>query len=157
MARHKKTQAAEEDEPTLDISSLIDVCFLLLIYFLVTTTITKKEQDLSMTLPSVAPSDVPPHIRPLFLRLEANGFIYIRSESGEETLVEQNTKSRTLDNLSPRLTLYANAAKGSDSVPLVQVYVDGEAKQRRVIDVLNALAGAGISKVTFTDLIDSQK
>ena len=28
------------DEPTLDISSLIDVCFLLLIYFLVTTTIS---------------------------------------------------------------------------------------------------------------------
>jgi hypothetical protein len=33
MARHKKIQAPEEDEPGLDISSLIDVCFLLLIYF----------------------------------------------------------------------------------------------------------------------------
>ena len=51
MARHKKIQAPEEDEPGLDISSLIDVCFLLLIYFLVTTQIIKKEQELSTALP----------------------------------------------------------------------------------------------------------
>jgi biopolymer transport protein ExbD len=41
MARHKKYQADEEANPALDISSLIDVCFLLLIYFLVATTILK--------------------------------------------------------------------------------------------------------------------
>ena len=155
--RHKKTQAPEEDEPMLDISSLIDVCFLLLIYFLVTTTITKKEQDLNMTLPSMAPSDTPPEIRPLFIRLEANGFVYIRADGAPEELVEQDTETRTLSNLAPRLDLYASAARGSNSEPVVQVYVDGEAKQQRVIDVLNALAGAGITKVTFTDLLDSQE
>ena len=38
MARHRKYEAAEEADPQLDISSLIDVCFLLLIYFIVTST-----------------------------------------------------------------------------------------------------------------------
>lgn len=155
MARHKRVQAPDEDEPGLDISSLIDVCFLLLIYFIVTTTITKKEQDLSLALPSQALSDTPPEIRPLFLRVEANGFIYIRPEGAQDELVEQDPESRILENLVPRLELYSSAAKNSNSKPIVQVYVDGEAKQQRVIDVLNALAGAGIATVTFTDLIDA--
>ena len=36
MARHRRAEAPEEDKPELSISPLIDVCFLLLIYFLVT-------------------------------------------------------------------------------------------------------------------------
>ena len=156
MSRRKRGKPAEEDEPGLDISSLIDVCFLLLIYFLVTTTIVKKEQDLSLALPSQALSDVPPEIRPLFLRIEANGFIYIRPEGAPDELVEQDPEARVLENLVPRLDLYSSAAKGSNSKPIVQLYVDGEAKQQRVIDVLNALAGAGIATVTFTDLVDAE-
>lgn len=154
--RRKKIQAPEEDEPMLDISSLIDVCFLLLIYFLVTTTITKKEQDLNMTLPAMAQSNNVSEIRPLLIRLEANGFVYLQSDGAPEELVEQDPDQRKLDNLEPRLKLYASSAKASNSEPVVQVYVDGEAKQQRVIDVLNALAGAEISTVTFTDLLDSQ-
>ena len=55
MARHRKYEAEEESDPALDISSLIDVCFLLLIYFLVTSTITPRETDLGMALPSPMP------------------------------------------------------------------------------------------------------
>ena len=39
MARHKKLEMVEDEDPKLDISSLIDVCFLLLIYFLVATSL----------------------------------------------------------------------------------------------------------------------
>ena len=45
MARHRRATALEEDKPELSISPLIDICFLLLIYFLVTTTIKQKERD----------------------------------------------------------------------------------------------------------------
>ena len=103
MSRRKKMEGPEDDEPGLDISSLIDVCFLLLIYFLVTTTIVKKEQDIDMTLPSVAPSDTPPDIRPFFIKLEANGFISIRSDGTPEQLIESDPDSRALSNLVPLL------------------------------------------------------
>lgn len=156
MARHKKGKRPEEDEPGVDISSLIDVCFLLLIYFLVTSTIVKKEQDLNMTLPSVAPSDTPPEIRPLFIKLEANGYIYLRTDGAPEELIESDPDARELPNLAPRLETYSSAARNSASEPVVQVYVESEAQQQRVIDVLNALAGAKITKVTFTDLIDNE-
>ena len=62
MARHKKFQVEQEPEPELDISSLIDVCFLLLIYFLVTSTITPRETDLGMSLPAANPSNEQPKI-----------------------------------------------------------------------------------------------
>jgi len=42
LQRHGTEDSLLPDEPTLDISSLIDVCFLLLIYFLVTTTIQPR-------------------------------------------------------------------------------------------------------------------
>ncbi len=154
MARHKKMTAPDDDEPGLDISSLIDVCFLLLIYFIVTTTIVKKEQDLDMALPSTAPSDTPPEISPFFIKLEANGYISTRGEGTPEQLVESDPDTRELQTLLPMLQTYSDAALSADQEPLVQVYVEADARQQRVIDVLNALATVGISKVTFTDLID---
>lgn len=156
MSRRKKMEVPDDDEPGLDISSLIDVCFLLLIYFLVTTTIVKKEQDISMALPSVAPSETPPDIRPLFIKLEANGYISTRSDGTPEQLVESDPDARELPTLVPLLESYKSAAEATDSEPLVQVYVEADARQQRVIDVLNSLAQVGISKVTFTDLIDPE-
>ncbi|MDB4419108.1 biopolymer transporter ExbD [bacterium] len=41
----RKKDRAELDEPQLDISSLIDVCFLMLIFFLVTTTIGRRSRS----------------------------------------------------------------------------------------------------------------
>jgi len=156
MARHKKMQSPDEDEPGLDISSMIDVCFLLLIYFIVTTTIVKKEQDLDMALPSVAPSETPPEISPFFIKLEENGYISIRSDGTPEQLVESDPDSRALPTLQPLLETYRDAAMASSQEPLVQIYVEAEARQQRVIDVLNSLAATGISKVTFTDLLDEE-
>ena len=156
MARHKKIQPPDEDEPGLDISSLIDVCFLLLIYFLVTTQIIKKEQQLSTALPAVAPSETPPDLAPMLILLEANGSISIKNESGVIELIESNVDVRKLDNLSQRLDLHKSAADVTGKKALVQIRVDGDAVQQRVTDVLNSLAGAGITEITFTDLLDPE-
>jgi len=153
MARHKRAEAIEEDAPKLDISSLIDATFLLLIYFLVTTTIQPREQDLNMTLPAAAPSDTPPEIEPKLIKIDANGAIYVGT-GGAQIPMDSDAGNRNVPLLSSDLKAYADLAKSAASEPLVQIYVDGGAQQQRVIDVLNALAGVGISKVTFTDLID---
>ncbi|MGD1978945.1 MAG: biopolymer transporter ExbD [Akkermansiaceae bacterium] len=156
MARHKKMEPPEVDEPGLDISSLIDVCFLLLIYFLVTTQIVKKEQELSTALPAVAPSDTPPELAPMLIIVEANGSVSIKNESGALELQDSDTSSRDLPNLSKRLGLHKSAADISGSKALVQIKVDGDTEQQRVTDVLNALAGAKITEITFTDLLDPE-
>lgn len=154
MARHRKYDKAEEAMPALDISSLIDVCFLLLIYFLVATTIQKKEVDVPLALPAAAPSDADmPEIDPLFIKVDANGAIFTGTGSNQ-TMMDTDIASRQVPMLSQQLGLYVTGANSGGKKPLVQMWVDGGANQQRVIDVLNALVGAGISSVTFTDLVD---
>ncbi len=152
MARREQ-QAFEDDEPGLDISSLIDVCFLLLIYFLVTTTIQPRESDLQMQLPASAPSESTPDIDPMFIRVDAAGAIYQGSGADAEKL-DTDLDDHRLPKLLERLSVYVSTA-GEGNEPLVQIWVDAEAQQQRVIDVLNALAAKEITKVTFTDLIDN--
>lgn len=153
MARKKVSDTLEDDEPGLDISSLIDVCFLLLIYFIVTTTIQPREQDLKMQLPAAAPSETPPTLEPVFIKIEKSGTISLNTGPSQET-VESETDNRKLTYLYERLDSYASAARAGGGEPIVQVWADGEAQQQRIIDVLNCLASLGISKVTFTDLVD---
>lgn len=154
MARHKNSKVEEEGMPELDISSLIDVCFLLLIYFIVTSTITPREQDLGMALPANSPpSSEQPKIDPMFIKVDANGAIFAGVGDAQQPL-DTDGSVRELPLLNQQLQLYSNAAKSAGNNPLVQVWVDPGTVQQRVIDVLNALALAGISSVTFTDLIE---
>ncbi|NWK57104.1 biopolymer transporter ExbD [Verrucomicrobiaceae bacterium N1E253] len=154
MARKKVSDNLEEDEPGLDISSLIDVCFLLLIYFLVTTTIQPREQDLKMTLPAAAPSSEPPELAPMFIKVDKSGSIYINTGAEQEAL-DSDANVRKLPQLKGRLDSYANAARAGGKEPIVQIWADGEAAQQRVVDVLNCLASAKVNSVTFTDLVDT--
>ncbi len=154
MARHKKQQVAPEPDPALDISSLIDVCFLLLIYFIVTSTIQPREQDLSLALPGMSTNQAEqPDIEPFLISVDATGAVST-GLGAEQVTLDTDMGIRELPLLKAQLELYASGVKAANQQPLVQIYANGEATQQRVIDVLNALAGVGISAVTFTDLLD---
>lgn len=153
MARHKKYETAEEGDPALDISSLIDVCFLLLIYFIVTSTITPRESDLGMALPaSSPPSDSQPKIEPFYIKIDPTGTVYTGVEAAQQAM-DSDLSVRELPLLTSQLEMYHNAAKAASSTPLVQICADEGSTQQRVIDVLNALATVGINSVTFTDSV----
>lgn len=149
ITRKKKTRPLENDEPALNISSLIDVCFLLLIYFLVTTQIVKKEQEISSTLPVPNPVDPPAEIAPFELIIGANGHVSTRNESGVIELIESDHSIRELPNLSGRLRIYRSASLISGQKPVVKLKIEEETRQQRVTDVLNALAGERIEDITF--------
>lgn len=154
MARHKRSFIEKEAEPQLDISSLIDVCFLVLIYFLVAMTVIPAERDLGMALPTpnaIDPNNSP--IQPMFIRVDAAGAIFTGVKNGERQM-DTDTQSRDLPLLASQLDLYHDAARSAGETPLVQIWVDPGAVQQRVVDVLNALASAGIASVTFTDLAE---
>ncbi|WP_018971077.1 ExbD/TolR family protein [Rubritalea marina] len=150
MSRRKKAQAPEEDEPLLDISSLIDVCFLLLIYFMVTATIQPRESDLGLNLPTTASnSDSQTEIDPMFIEVKEDGSIVVnREEQMDQGAVGRR---RNLPMLEDRLLIYKEGASAANTAPLVQVAVDSEAPHESVVDVLNCLVGLEITKVTFTD------
>lgn len=155
MARHKRHQVIEDLNPALDISSLIDVCFLLLIYFIVTSTIAPREQDLGLQLPGVGMSAEQPKIAPMLITISDTGTISATS-GGEPQTLDNDPGLRELPLLNAQLELYVSGVNAAGEKPLVQIFASPEATQQRVIDVLNALAGAKINAVTFTDLIDSE-
>lgn len=152
MARHKTTLTEPDSEPQLDISSLIDVSFLLLIYFLVTSTLAPRERDLPLVVPGDNPAPSSP-IQPLFIRVNEQGEVFIGKGVGERPM-DGDKGSRDTPLLANYLNLYQSAARSAGEKPLVQIWVDPGVTQQRVIDVLNALAAAKIADVTFTDLVE---
>jgi len=153
MARHKTIILENEGDPTLDISSLIDVCFLLLIYFIVTSTINPEERDLGLALPDTNPTPViQPPIPPMALRIDEKGAV-IAGQGDAEQVLDTDVDSRELPLLLMQLDLYKSAAISSGDIPKVMLEVNENVRQQRTIDVLNAFAAAGISSVAFNELI----
>ena len=147
MGRRVQLRPEADDEPKLDMSSLIDVSFLLLIYFLVTSTLEKKEADLGLTLPTENPdsSSTQVEIDQMIIVVDPEGAVIVNDE-----VLDTDLNKRELPNLSARLKMYKKAAELSGSKPLVVVAADDSSKGQRLVDVLNALAGEGIKHVTMT-------
>ena len=100
-------------EPGLDISSLIDVAFLLLIYFIVTTTLTKSEADLGMVLPGVASNQsTSVKVDQMVVKVAADQSVFVNDE-----LVDSDPNDHLLPNLTDRLDRYAASAKIAPTAP----------------------------------------
>ncbi|MFT5881788.1 MAG: biopolymer transport protein ExbD [Crocinitomicaceae bacterium] len=145
--RNYVSQAEEEVAP-VDISSLIDVCFLLLIYFLVTATIMPRESDLDLQLPGPGVNQ-PVDDLVIRLNLEETGVVSMAQESGSAEVLDTDGDSRSLPLLKDRINLMQMAAAPNDL--LVQIDVEEEASHQRFIDVMNCLSEMEVGKVSFID------
>ena len=130
----------------LDISSLIDVSFLLLIYFVATSTLDPLEGDLEMTMPFLSEGAMGPVglDHPVII-VNAAGAILMESE-----LLNTDIESRRLVMLEDRLTTYVTAwglANVSGNGPTVELEVDDTVAGQRFIDVMNCFAEVGIRDV----------
>ena len=136
-----------EQEPELDISPLIDVAFLLLIYFLVTTTLQKSEADLSLVLPGVEEQDSKEvKIDQMLVEIDANGAVLVNDE-----VTDANPADRELANLTDRLTRYSASAEIANTETQVIIDCHSEAVGQRFIDVLNVCAKANIKNVSLAN------
>lgn len=138
---------ADEDEPELDISPLIDVAFLLLIYFLVTTTLQKSEADLSLVLPGVEQQDSKEvKIDQMLVRIDADGVVLVNDE-----VSDSDPNDRDLPNLTDRLSRYSASAEIANTETQVIIDCDEDAIGQRFIDVLNVCAKADIKNVSLAN------
>jgi len=134
------------DEPALDISSLIDVCFLLLIYFLVTTTIQPREQDLSMVIPPA--HGIPVDIPLMVIEVRQAGEVVVNPGDAAE-IYDRDADARELPHLKNRLSMLSGM--GRTHAPKVLLKVHDEVDQQRYVDVLNCLSEAGIRGIALQD------
>ncbi|MCB1276214.1 biopolymer transporter ExbD [Prosthecobacter sp.] len=139
MTKKKRFKADQVEDPGLDISSLIDVSFLLLIYFLVTSTLEPRESDLSMEMPTDSGKASSIQIDPLKIRLTAEGQITI----ADQVMADDGQMESELDR-------YKQLTDATNKKPLVIVSSDDDAKQQRFIDLMNALAKVGITTITLS-------
>jgi len=130
----------------LQIAPLIDCVFLLLIYFMVSTSLKRSEADLSFTLPGqVAQAKVMKMLDEQIIEVRANGAIVLNNKTYSDST------NADLSNLEYTLTRYREAALMANTVAMITIVADDESIHERVIDVLNACAGAGVTNVTFGD------
>lgn len=132
------------EKTELQIAPLIDVVFLLLIYFMVSAQLKRTEADLDLALPgSVSVSaqmEIPDE---QIIEVLSSGEIVLNNK------VYASQDKSDLAGLEYTLLRYAQAAKISKSKAVITIAAEDDAVHERVIDVLNACAGAGIKNVTF--------
>ena len=94
----------------VDMSAMVDLSFLLLVFFLVTTTLLAKEKDLPLALPST--SGIPGDMKPIAIRVQADNRVVLHpGQSFEEEVAGANSDHELAD-LKQRLALLQASRKG---------------------------------------------
>lgn len=122
-------------EIDINLTPLIDVVFLLLIFFMVSTTFV-KESEIDLTLPQASAElreDPGPNIQ---IAVDRNGDIFVNDQG----LI--NTQVATI-----RQALAD--ARGDADDPVVIISADAAASHQRVVDIMDAARQAGLFRITF--------
>ena len=145
------------EAPNIDVSSLIDVCFLLLIYFIITSTIAEQESDLMIQLPT--PSGFSPeYIEPMQFHITKDGAISQidpLSHAHQQLTQSGNTdfSHRTPEDMtrfSHHLKTYSQLA-GENA--MVVINTEPETPAQYVIDFLNTTSAYNIQKIVFKETL----
>jgi len=127
------------------IAPMIDVVFVIMLFFMVMAGAVKVERELNTQLPGSAETSTSVEF--------VDEQVITIAESGEVMLNEEpmdTPTSREMHALRATLTRLKKAGDEAHSPTLVTVVSEPNAKYSRTIDVLDALAVAEISNVTFT-------
>jgi len=124
---------------------MIDMVFLLLVFFMVTAKPIKQESDLGLGLPGAVSQeesvDIPDEQR---IVIAENGQIILND------LNLDSAESRDLPELLATLKRFKEAADRNKGKALVTLAPDDATPHQRVVDVLSVCALAELTNVTFT-------
>lgn len=126
------------------IAPMIDVVFLLLIFFIVSSTMEKQEADISFQLPGVVeqndPIDLPDE---QIIEIDRSGQVVVNEyhydSPGAPRFVE----------LTAMLTRFKQASAANKVAAIVTIAPDDAVPHQIVVRVMDACARAGIENVNF--------
>lgn len=127
------------------IAPMIDVVFVIMLFFMVMAGSVKVEKELNSQLPGNAETSGATEF--------VDEQVITITEAGEVALNDEPLSmpgDHTMDRLRGTLTRLKEASDQAKSPTLVTVVSEPAARYSRTIDVLDALAVAGITNVTFT-------
>ena len=122
----------------INLASLIDVVFILLLFFVVTTTFTRETQ-LKVDLPEAA-SGTPP---------EQTELKQVEVLIGADGAFSVNGKALLESNLSNLMAALQKESDGDNSLPLI-ISADGKTPHQAVITAMDAAGKLGFSHLRIT-------
>ena len=139
-----RTRKRPPPVPRMQIAPMIDVVFLMLIYFMVSSTLLRQEADISFQLPGVVeqtePLEMPDE---QIIEVTGDGRVlvneYAYDEPGAPRLVQ----------LTGMLIRFREASEANRVEPRVTIQPHGEARHEVIVRVMDACAAAGITAVNF--------
>jgi biopolymer transport protein ExbD len=128
------------------IAPMIDVVFVIMLFFMVMAGSVKVEKEINTQLPGTPDSN---NVQTDFV----DEIIIAISDDGQVTLNDEDfdtPASHDLPDLKRTLIRLKQASDAAKSPSVVTIVSDPSAKYSRTVDVLDALAVAKITNVTFT-------
>jgi biopolymer transport protein ExbD len=130
----------------MQMGPMIDMVFLLLVFFMVTAKPIKQESDISLGLPGTVSAEetveLPDEQR---IRIEDDGSIVLNDS------VLGTPADSDLGELVATLKRFKESSDANKTEALVTLDAADGTNHQRIVDVLNACARADITGVTFSD------
>lgn len=139
-----KLRHSRKEPPDINITPLIDVVFLLLIFFMVSTTF-QREAELSIELPEASAKTEETRTERIEVAIDASGRYFV---NGRQLVNKQRGTIRQA---------LEKAADGRSELPVV-ISADANTPHQSVIAVMDAARQLGLLRLTFSArLSDSEK
>ncbi|MFT5468561.1 MAG: biopolymer transport protein ExbD [Verrucomicrobiales bacterium] len=142
--RRKRKRRGGEEEVEMQMGPMIDMVFLLLVFFMVTAKPIQRESDINIGLPGTVEQseavDIPDELR---IQVQNGGQVVLND------LTYDSPESSELPQLTGVLKRLKQSAEANKSKVLVTLALEPAVRHQRIIDVLNACAIAEIKGVTF--------
>ncbi|MEM6583399.1 MAG: biopolymer transporter ExbD [Pseudomonadota bacterium] len=127
----KTNQAASEDEAQIDLTPMLDVVFIMLIFFIVTAVFI-KEAGVEVNRPEASTSDPVDNVN-ILVAINANNEIWMDKRRIDERAVRANIER-----------LHAESPEGA-----VVIQADNKSSTETVVAVLDAAREAGVYDVSL--------
>lgn len=128
-------QPSDSDEPEVNLTPLIDVVFLLLIFFMVSTTF-EHQSRIQIELPEATAEATKPDDESLEIIIDAQGRFFL----GEEQVV--NTELNTLKGAISKVV------GERESLPVI-IRADAKTPHQAVITALDATSQLGLTRISL--------
>ncbi|MDD5320017.1 MAG: biopolymer transporter ExbD [Methylococcales bacterium] len=138
-----KFQRKKKEKIDISMTSMIDVVFLLLIFFMVTTTFD-RQTEVRIELPEAVGSEAESHPKTITMDIDADGTYYLKGEDG----LSYQLVNQTRETLKQEL---GKLAEHSKQLPFV-INTDGKTPSEAVLKVLDIAGQVGFSHITFSTL-----
>jgi biopolymer transport protein ExbD len=144
MRRRHKRKESSEVNLGFQIAPMIDVVFVIMLYFMVMAGAVQVENAHNTKLPGTVETSEPVNMPDeIAIRIEDDGQVYLNDDPLD------SPEAKMLPELASNLIQLKQSSDASQSKVLVTIYANEQAKYERVVDVLDALSRASIENVTF--------